>query len=100
NYSNRYIFTVALSRTHGLRRRFEETKNRRRASRLKPGWRPARQPGRDKASAATRFARQRVRESRIQTAPEPALLVCAILRLVWSRPKGRRRRRGFVSASQ
>jgi len=44
------------------------------------------------ASVATRFARQRVRESQIQAALDHELFVSAILGLAGGRPKGRRRR--------
>jgi len=66
------------------------------------------------ASAATRFARQAVRESQKQTAREPVLLVFVILELPGGRPFGPaaadakssfvssylRRYRGYVSVRQ
>jgi hypothetical protein len=41
-------FTVTLKRAHGLRRRSEESKNRREKRRQEAGWRPVRQPDMDR----------------------------------------------------
>jgi len=86
------VFTDTLRRTHGLRRRIEETKNRRRALEHRTGWRQCASRSRDMASAATRFARQAVQEPQIQAALDPwAVCICRS----WTAcmpAKGRRRR--------
>jgi hypothetical protein len=55
----------------------EEAKKRR--SDKKSRLAPVRQPDIDRESAATRFARQGLREPQIQTALDPVLLVFAVL---------------------
>jgi hypothetical protein len=89
----RRVFAATLRRTHGLRRRTEEAKKRRRARlQQRTGWRQCASRSHHMASAATRFARQGVRESQMQAALDRALFAFAILGLPVSRPIGRRRR--------
>ena len=85
--SNSNWSTVAVRRATA---KPEETKKRRNEGTKevlkRSGWRSVRQPDTNSVSAATRFARQGVREPQKQTAHDRVLLVFAILGLPCGRP--------------